>query len=440
MVYSQICSWLQDQIDTDEAPEELLDTWDLTEWLYESEIMEIFNEVVLPVFKLKKTREDATQIVTSLIWEYYLLRRAEAVSRIVPDSTNYERLKTTIASKQQSLEWHTEKRNMLTASEFHAALGDNAARLVLINDKVKQRMTCGRAEVIQTVSLTPKSGKLNAQAWGHRFESVVRDIYAKHVAGGEVYSDIHRIRHDHLEHLAASPDGIVTSGARAGRLVEIKAPISRDLEEDIIPYEYYCQTQIQMEVCNIGAVDYCECRIFSGENFRTAVDISDVCVSICSEIPSYVGSVAVVGNLANSLSWRYVYSPLFPDTSDGRADAKAWLPCLIDMDDNTVLEKHVWQIADWQVITSVRNKRWWNNVGLPEYERFWQDVSGARSNPEFLGAKFNEIDVAPLSGKKTAAPMFLDDVEPMVKHRSISCDMSGNTIIEVVMGTDVSMN
>jgi len=71
MVYSQICSWLQDQIETDEAPEELLDTWDLTEWLYESEIMELFSEVVLPMYKLKKTREDATQIVTSLIWEYY---------------------------------------------------------------------------------------------------------------------------------------------------------------------------------------------------------------------------------------------------------------------------------------------------------------------------------------------------------------------------------
>jgi len=436
MVYSQICSWLQDQIDTDEAPEELLDTWDLTEWLYESEIMELFNEVVLPMYKLKKTREDATQIVTSLIWEYYLLRRAEAISRIVPDSANYERLKMVVASKQQSIEWHTEKRNMLTASEFHSALSDTAARVSLIKDKIKQRMTSGRTENIQTVYLTPKSGKLNAQAWGHRFESVVRDIYAKHVAGGEVYSDIHRIRHSALEHLAASPDGVVMNGPRAGRLVEIKAPISRDLEEDIIPYEYYCQTQIQMEVCDIGAVDYCECRIFSGENFRGTIDISGVCVGV----PGYVGAVAVVGNLANSLSWRYVYSPLFTDDAAGRAEAKAWLPCLIDMCDDTVLEKHVWQIADWQVITSVRNKRWWNNVGLPEYERFWQDVSGARSNPEFLGAKFNEIDVAPLSGKKTPAPMFLDDVEPVVKHRSVSCDMSGNTIIEVVMEHNAAMN
>ena len=192
-----------------------------------------------------------------------------------------------------------------------------------------------------------------------------------------------RVRHRVLKQLAASPDGLIESGPNAGRLLEIKAPVSRSLEEDIVPYDYYCQMQVQMEVFDIGSVDYCECRL-KAVNSWAGVEKNG---------PLWIGALVVIGFLDDAASWEYVYSPLFPNTDEGRADLSSWSPS------GNVLEIQMWTIEDWQLLTVVRNKRWWNTVGLPEYERFIKDLSKARQDPMFL---------SPDDDFKSK-PMFLDD-------------------------------
>jgi hypothetical protein len=147
--------------------------------------------------------------------------------------------------------------------------------------------------------------------------------------------------------------------------------------------------QVQMEVMNIGAVDYCECRFINVTSWDSAK---------CSG-PEFVGGLAVIGDIEDVSGWRYVYSPLFKNDDEGRKKADLWEPEISD--DETCLEKQIWAIQDWQVITVLRNSRWWSSVGLPEYELFFKDLTCARNDPMYLKPR-DLIDPFP-------KPMFLDD-------------------------------
>lgn len=388
MVYTQICEWLDDFIG-DDPPCELIDVWDLTEWLHESEILDVFQEIVIPSFKNKKSRDDAENILHSLLWEYYLFRRSGYISKLVADASAVGRLQTAAAlataSTQQSLQWHREKRDLLTASEFSCIL--DTRRMGVLRSKVANKLSDG--ERPQTVFLS-RGGKLNASAWGVRYEEVVRLLYEVN-AGCKVQNNIPRLRHPVLGFLAASPDGLVIEGPAAGRLLEIKAPLSRILEDDVVPCDYYCQMQIQMEVCDVGSADYCECRL--------AIVKDGVFTESATAMPNFVGSLAVVGEPDDYKTWEYKYSPLFPNTLEGRAGAVDWKP-LLSNEGLEILELQTWEVQDWQVITVARNKRWWANVGFPEYQRFLTDVYAARADPMYLIPK--SFDTIP-------EPMFLDD-------------------------------
>jgi hypothetical protein len=99
--------------------------------------------------------------------------------------------------------------------------------------------------------------------WGVRFEPVVKQILVNMWKANIL--DIGRLIHPTIERLAASPDGLVLDAAdedRIGRLVEIKCPIRRVIN-DTVPFEYWCQMQIQMEVADIDECEYVEMKLVS---------------------------------------------------------------------------------------------------------------------------------------------------------------------------------
>jgi hypothetical protein len=105
---------------------------------------------------------------------------------------------------------------------------------------------------------------MTAMDWGVRFEPIVKQILT--VRWGAEILEFGRLLHPTDPRLAASPDGILIAAAdpaRIGRLVEIKCPIRREIT-GAIPYEYWCQMQIQMEVCDIDECEYVEAKINSG--------------------------------------------------------------------------------------------------------------------------------------------------------------------------------
>jgi hypothetical protein len=170
---------------------------------------------------------------------------------------------------------------------------------------------------------------------------------------GPIDDSLGRIRHSTLPRLAASPDGIITTGSCAGRLVEIKSPISRKLTK-IIPTDYWCQMQLQAEVCDVDAVEYIEVRIGLGPPPTPYAY-------------THVGVVSVIGS--DPASYTYIYSPLLKsfDTYTPPTDA---------------LEVCQWHIIDMYTETVLRNRIWWKEIGQPAYESFWVDADEERKKPK----------------------------------------------------------
>lgn len=138
---------------------------------------------------------------------------------------------------QRTPEWYEVRRGLMTASDAASALDvkpyasyRGSARAELLRRKVAD-------EPINNMFVVH----------GQKYEDEARDWAA--AALGETVMDVGLVRHATLPWLAASPDGVTTTG----RLVEIKCPLKRKIVPGHVPAHYYPQVQVQMEVCDLDA-------------------------------------------------------------------------------------------------------------------------------------------------------------------------------------------
>jgi hypothetical protein len=275
--------------------------------------------------------------------------------------------------EQRTEQWYQDAANLLTASQFGTLLLKGPrARANLVMDKASGTVdTSSRRTVVLTE-------ELNAFTWGIRFESVVKQVYQ--VLTGTQVLELGRLRHRSDPHLAASPDGLVVKGPeqRLARFVEFKAPISRAIT-NVIPEEYQCQMQIQMEVGDIEECDYLEAK------FQSAFSLKP-----CPERPEsapYWGTIYIIGNSEGQLL-RYEYSPLKDDE---------WQPTLEETE--CIVSKVPWWLDKWYLTTVGRSRAWFQSV-QPKLDAFWLDVEAA---------KRGEFKVPESSRKpKTTACKFVD--------------------------------
>jgi hypothetical protein len=212
--------------------------------------------------------------------------------------------------------------------------------------------------------------------WGWRFESVIRDLFELEYAGGKVDDSLGRIRHPSLPRLAASPDGLIVDGPKAGRLVEIKAPISRILKGEI-PMDYYCQMQLQAEVTDVEAVEYIEVRFGILDQYET---VAEFLHGETQGLQKYMGAVLILGT-EDSSTWQYAYSPIQTLSETGFTFCQQWIPEGVSETD--IQERCIWRVKDAWHTTVPRNHVWWSTIGQPAYEQFWEAVDAARSEGRF---------------------------------------------------------
>lgn len=262
---------------------------------------------------------------------------------------------------QHSADWYSQRRNRLTASEFNQIL--DGRRGALLRQKVAPVVEGAATDrpFASPVGIAQSDGDMNATTWGHRFESVVRDIYEQELAGpGSVNDSLGRFTHARIPWISASPDGIVTKGPLAGRLLEIKAPKTRQ-PGDFVPPEYYVQMQIQMEVCDVDVVDFVEAQF--AQRPVAALTAED---KKAIKKASWKGRIEVRGTLENPF---YRYTKAVEDLED------AIFP---DETDAPLLEQTVWWLVGWYPRTVLRNKIWWHTIGWPNAELFWAEVLSLR--------------------------------------------------------------
>jgi hypothetical protein len=376
LVYSACVECFNDWVAAD--PPTLHDEWDVAQWM-ESEMKHATEMFITHAFHSARARNDAIMILRALYYEYFLFEQQRAIAVLKPNIAAVARLPSALQTSQKSAAWHAESRDLLSGHEFGGiCVGGPAERTMVLAKKCAPEViihgdTEPEAES-RTVFLTDGDGKLSPFKWGWRYEPVARQLFEIVVAGGApVYDGLGRIRHQTLPRLGASPDGLIMGGSRGGRLVEIKCPVTRTIDGSI-PVRYYCQMQLQAEVCDVDAVDYVEVQFAAAPAATVSEDI------LSRGKQPWIGKVCVTAAAddADPASYKYEYSPLFPADKKGFRECMAWKP-----EAAVILEESVWYVKDWFTTTVLRNKRWWETLGYPAYVQFWKDADAARADGRF---------------------------------------------------------
>jgi len=285
---------------------------------------------------------------------------------------------------QHSADWYAQRAQRLTASEFSQVL--DGRRGALLRSKLAPAATSSQSfGAMKPIAIAQPDGEMSATLWGHRFESVTRAIYEQELAGPNTVNDtLGRFQHQTVPWLSASPDGVVISGTRSGRLVEIKSPKTRQPGE-FVPSDYYAQMQIQMEVCDAEAVDFVEAQFAQRPVFHYLMGgwvslAEDDATAI--QGATWKGRIQVYGYMETPDSWVYRYTAPVEDLADAAATYLTPVPD----GELPLLEESIWWLTGFYPRTVLRNPAWWEETGWPAASLFWAEVESLRADPAALEA------------------------------------------------------
>jgi hypothetical protein len=256
-------------------------------------------------------------------------------------------LLTTNQVEQRTGEWYSETKNLITASEIASLWKGGRTRGTMVMSKVPNPS----APVIN------KQGALRREHtgpmdWGVRYEPVVKQILEETL--GAKIQELGRIRHRSVARVAASPDGLFTECAKepelVGTLVEIKCPPSRVIN-DKIPFDYWCQMQLQMEVCGRPSCEFVEVKFKELEGEPSEAELQ--------------GWITLEGN-SETMELRYLYSGL---------GAKSPVP--VSEGDWVLVEAYQWEAVKLRRVTVKKDDAWFPGI-QGDLEAFWKDVAAAR--------------------------------------------------------------
>ncbi len=305
-------------------------------------------------------------------WEYYHNERLQTTTASVAQTPQsfaardaaIQSLIARQSVEQRTPAWYAQAARVLTASEFATILRPTRQRALLAHSKAFPPSPEEAAAKFRA-PLTCPSQYMSPFDWGIRFEPVVKQIY-EHFHGVQI-TDLGRLMHSTDPRLAASPDGLISTGADhanplIGRLIEIKCPISRDIGGEI-PEEYYAQMQLQLEVTGLDTCQYVETRFRSPAGPKTLVYEGPARVSgVLWHIERY-------DPVTGEVKRRYEYGPVgFPDLAEP--------PCHLIGQNDTVLERVPWELLGWHEVEVRRSATWWAGAKVA-VDAFWADVAGA---------------------------------------------------------------
>jgi len=241
--------------------------------------------------------------------------------------------------EQRTDDWHKEKVDLLTASEIADIWAGLRTRAALVMSKVPKP-----DDKFYTTRLAVLRSQGHAMDWGVRYEPVVKEILERDL--GVKIAELGRIRHQTITRLAASPDGLITEGPEElkGRLIEIKCPPSREIT-NTVPFGYWAQMQIQMEVCDRPACEYVEAK------FK----------ELTADDPECQGWITLEQNTETQVLRYQYHTTSTPVQNEGFQQ----------------LETYGWKLVQMRRVTQHRDPIWFQGV-MKDLEAFWADVEGAR--------------------------------------------------------------
>jgi putative phage-type endonuclease len=301
---------------------------------------------------LDELLEDAFHIFTSI---HNIEHDPDAAENVDYDeiAKKIEYLRSKPQPQQRTPEWYKFRHNLITASNAYKAFESQSTVNQLIYEKC------------QPIKIEEKPVMVNVNSpfqWGQKYEPLSVMIYEDKFQ--TKVEDFGCIQHDKYKFLGASPDGINVDPTSElyGRMLEIKNVVSRDITGKP-KKEYWTQTQLQMEVCDLNECDFLETKFVeygSEQDFYN--DVTDKTKGVIMYFNGAGGKP------------HYVYKPL--DIVDHEQIAE-WEETTMEQPKMTWIKNYYWKLEIMSCVLIVRNPKWFeDNIG--QLQKVWATIEEER--------------------------------------------------------------
>lgn len=291
----------------------------------------------------------------------YNIERTPEFTAIVNEDITLERinyLRSKPQPDQRTKEWYEFRHNLITASNAYKAFESQSMVNQLIYEKC-QPIKTGNDDKPSMVNVnTPFH-------WGQKYEPLSVMIYED--MHNTQIEDFGCIQHDTYTFLGASPDGINVDNTseRYGRMLEIKNIVNREIT-GIPKKEYWIQTQLQMEVCDLNECDFLETKF---TEYETETDFFN------DKTDKKKGMI-VYFNTKEGKPF-YIYKPLDIVTVD---EITEWEQETIDKyqsNNRTWIKNLYWKLEIISCVLILRNKKWFED-NIEQLGKVWKIIEEER--------------------------------------------------------------
>lgn len=350
--------------------------------VYDIDLFSLKNKIKEKVITLYFDMHLGKYVARSLCSKYYkhnnyktdylkhrLLETKLNLNRLVERNLNIIAEKDKQQPEQRTQKWYEVRYNLLSASSIWKALGSQKQQNSLIYEKCMPLNT----DKYKNVNLN------SALHWGQKYEPIAQMYYE--YTNQCTITEYGCIPHTEYDFLGASPDGIVTTSNThtelLGRMLEIKCIVNREITGIPKP-EYWIQTQMQMECCDLFECDFLECRFkeyASLDEFEKDIFISNDGEKIFNKNKSgNMRGIYMCFMKKNQQMPIYEYMPLHIKT---QAEYDIWNDNMMDKymncDDINWITNYYWRLDEVSCVLIPRNKQWFNEA-LPKFEYLWQTI------------------------------------------------------------------
>ena len=282
---------------------------------------------------------------------------------------------------QRTPDWYKFRWNLITASNAWKALGSQSTINQLIYEKCQPLKDFNNETLDYEIKMVNTNTTLH---WGQKYEPMSVMIYEQ-MYDSKV-EDFGCIQHPNYNFLGASPDGIVikSNTGRFGRMLEIKNIVNREIT-GIPKKEYWVQTQLQMEVCDLNECDFLETKFVEYSDFQSYCNDSSVSKINEEEFNSFVTTKdgnykgIIIHFYMNDGAPFYAYMPL-----------NIWTPKDVRKWEENTLEKYqsnpynysyikyiYWKLEKISCVLLLRNNDWFKNI-IGQLENVWKIIEEER--------------------------------------------------------------
>lgn len=286
--------------------------------------------------------------------------RNSVYKKHIDEKLNIIREKDKTQPPQRTPEWFEKRHNLLSASTFWKSMDSERNKNAIIYEKC--------------CPINPDKFKhvnINSSLhWGQKYEPVSQ-MYYEYMYDAQV-EEFGCIPHTNYSFLGASPDGINVKedSQRYGRMLEIKNIVNRDIT-GIPKKEYWVQTQLQMECCDLDECDFLECRFKEYENeeeFRGDGDFNN------TSDGKYKGIMVMFQN--SDLKPYYEYAPFHCNEEE----FDKWYDDIMEKNENKMWVQNIyWRLDEVSCVLIHRNRYWFNSI-IKEVEELWNTILYDRVN------------------------------------------------------------